>query len=239
MEKTDPIFIFPELDTNQPMKRRVILALAILAPIAFSQEVQKDEAKKEESAKPVVAAATEKVRLSTSKGDIVIELNREKAPITVENFIGYVKKKHYDGTVFHRVMDGFMIQGGGFTPAEGKLVEKESGKGIKNEASNGLKNDRGTIAMARTNDPDSATAQFFINVVDNKALNAPSPDGHGYAVFGKVVEGMDVVDKIKVVATGMKPLGARLPNGQIITDTQPNVPKEEVVIKTAEVVEAK
>jgi peptidyl-prolyl cis-trans isomerase A (cyclophilin A) len=136
-------------------------------------------------------------------GDIVLELNAEKAPITVENFLSYVNKKHYDGTVFHRVIDGFMIQGG-FAVTDGKLVEKASGKGIKNESQNGLKNERGTIAMARTNDPDSATAQFFINVVDNAMLNYPS--NGGYAVFGKVVEGMDVVDKIKAVKTGVSQL---------------------------------
>lgn len=140
-----------------------------------------------------------KVRLKTSKGDIVLELNAEKAPITVKNFLSYVNKKHYDGTVFHRIIDGFMIQGGGFTQKGETLTEKETGDGIVNEGQNGLKNDRGTIAMARTNDPNSATAQFFINVVDNAALNYPS--NGGYAVFGKVVEGMDVVDKIKGVET--------------------------------------
>ncbi len=206
----------------------------MLAPFAFAQEAKKEE--KKEDAKP---AAAERVRLVTSKGDIVIELNREKAPVTVENFLSYVKKKHYDGTVFHRVMDGFMVQGGGFALTGGKLVEKETGDGIKNEAKNGLKNDRGTIAMARTSDPDSATAQFFINVVDNAGLNAPNPDGHGYAVFGKVVEGMDVVDKIKGVETGMKPLTMRGPGGQTVTQAAPNVPTEEVVIKSAAVVEAK
>ena len=147
------------------------------------------------------AAATKvsKVRLKTSKGDIVLELNAAKAPISVENFLGYVKKKHYDGTVFHRVINGFMIQGGGFKLDGKDLVEKDTGKGIVNEGKNGLKNDRGTIAMARTNDPNSATAQFFINVADNAALNFPS--NGGYAVFGKVIEGMEVVDKIKGVTT--------------------------------------
>jgi peptidyl-prolyl cis-trans isomerase A (cyclophilin A) len=212
------------------MKRRLILALALFAPFAFAQE----EKKEDEPAKPAVAA--ERVKLTTSKGDIVIELNRAKAPITVENFLSYVNKKHYDGTIFHRVMDGFMIQGGGFALKDGKIEEKETGKGIKNEGSNGLKNDRGTIAMARTGDPNSATAQFFINVVDNASLNAPSPDGHGYAVFGKVVEGMDVVDKIKASPTGSKPLTMRGPGGEPQAIPQPNVPTEDVVIKSAEVV---
>ena len=140
-----------------------------------------------------------RVRLATSLGDIVIELNAAKAPKTVENFIQYVNDKHYDGTVFHRVIDGFMIQGGGFTA---DLQQKPTRAPIALEASGGLKNDRGTIAMARTSNPNSATAQFFINVVDNANLNPPSPDGFGYAVFGKVVAGMDVVDKARAVATG-------------------------------------
>jgi peptidyl-prolyl cis-trans isomerase A (cyclophilin A) len=146
-----------------------------------------------------VAADAPKVRLSTSAGDVVLELYPDKAPKSVENFLQYVRDKHYDGTVFHRVMDGFMIQGGGFTA---DLNQKPTRAPIPLEASNGLKNDRGTIAMARTANPNSATAQFFINLVNNAPLNAPSPDGHGYAVFGKVVAGMDVVDKIKAVAVG-------------------------------------
>jgi peptidyl-prolyl cis-trans isomerase A (cyclophilin A) len=146
-----------------------------------------------------LASDTPKVRLTTSAGDIVIELYADKAPKSVENFLQYVRDKHYDGTVFHRVIDGFMIQGGGFTA---DLQQKPTRAPIPLEASNGLKNDRGTIAMARTPNPNSATAQFFINLVNNAALNAPSPDGHGYAVFGKVSSGMDVVDKIKGVAVG-------------------------------------
>ena len=145
------------------------------------------------------AADAPKVKLSTSAGDIVVELYPDKAPKSVDNFLQYVREKHYDGTVFHRVMDGFMIQGGGFTA---DLQQKPTRAPIPLEASNGLKNDRGTLAMARTNDPNSATAQFFINVVNNAPLNAPNPDGHGYTVFGKVVSGMDVVDKIKGVAVG-------------------------------------
>lgn len=212
------------------MKRRLILALALFAPFAFAEEAKKEA----EAAKP--AAKTERVRISTSQGAIVVELDRAKAPVTVENFLSYVAKKHYDGTVFHRVMDGFMIQGGGFALEGEKLVEKATGKGIANEAKNGLKNDRGTIAMARTNDPNSATAQFFINVVDNAGLNAPSPDGHGYAVFGKVVEGMDVVDKIKAVKTGVKPLTMKGPGGQEMTSPQPNVPVETVKIESISLV---
>ena len=162
-----------------------------------------------------------KVKLATSMGDIVVQLNPEKAPKTVANFLQYVREKHYDGTIFHRVIDGFMIQGGGFTP---DMAQKPMHAPIPLEASNGLKNDKYTIAMARTGAPDSATAQFFINVKDNAMLNAPQPDGHGYAVFGKVVEGADVVDKIKAVATSNK-------------GPYQNVPNTPVTINSATVVE--
>ena len=149
----------------------------------------------------VQAQTAPKVKLITSMGDIVVQLDPAKAPKTVENFLAYVNDKHYDGTVFHRVMDGFMIQGGGFTA---DMQQKATKPPIALEASNGLKNDTYTIAMARTSNPNSATSQFFINVKDNAMLNAPQPDGHGYAVFGKVVEGTAVVDKIKAVAVGNK-----------------------------------
>lgn len=149
-----------------------------------------------------------RVRLSTSLGDIVVELDPAKAPKTVENFLQYVKDKHYDGTVFHRVMGNFMIQGGGFTA---DMQQKPTRAPVPLEAGNGLKNDRGAIAMARTGDPDSATSQFFINVVNNPGLNAPSPDGHGYTVFGKVVAGMDVVDKIRAVPTGNRGMHQNVP----------------------------
>ena len=213
-----------------PMKLHfALLALALFPALAFS-EPAKDA---EKPATPVVAKAT-KVRLKTNKGDIVLELNAEKAPITVENFLGYVDKKHYDGTVFHRVIDGFMIQGGGFALTDGKLVEKTSGKGIKNEGQNGLKNVRGSIAMARTNDPNSATAQFFINVSDNAALDYPS--NGGYAVFGKVIEGMDIVDKIKVTPTGVSKLTMLHPvTGEKLEMPSQDVPKEPVVIVSATV----
>ncbi len=142
-----------------------------------------------------------KVTLETSMGNIVLELYPDKAPKTVENFIAYVKDGHYDGVIFHRVIPNFMIQGGGMTE---DMQEKPTRAPIENEANNGLKNDEGTIAMARTSDPHSATAQFFINVKNNDFLNfsAPTPQGWGYAVFGKVVEGMDVVHKIEKVQTG-------------------------------------
>ena len=147
------------------------------------------------------AQAAPSVQFQTSAGDFVIELNAEKAPKTVENFLQYVTDKHYEGTVFHRVIDGFMVQGGGFTLA---MAQKPTRGPIALEAANGLRNDRGTIAMARSGNPNSATAQFFVNVVDNPGLNAPQPDGFGYAVFGKVSSGMETIDKIRALPTGNK-----------------------------------
>ncbi|MCL1623632.1 peptidylprolyl isomerase [Moraxella sp. Tifton1] len=158
------------------------------------------------------------VELDTTHGAIVIELNAEKAPMTVANFLDYVENGHYDGTIFHRVIDGFMIQGGGM---DINMNEKRTGTPIKNEADNGLKNDAGTIAMARTNDPHSATTQFFINVKDNNFLNHSSPtlQGWGYAVFGKVAEGMDVVNKIKAVQTGRHGYHADVPTTPIVINS--------------------
>ena len=155
-------------------------------------------------------------------GVITLELDAEKAPKCVANFLSYVNKGHYDNTIFHRVIPGFMIQGGGFEPG---MNQKPTGEQIKNEADNGLKNERGTIAMARTQAPHSATAQFFINVADNDFLNHRSPDlqGWGYCVFGKVSEGMDVVDAIRKVKTGS-------------SGFHQDVPKEDVIIERAEVV---
>lgn len=157
---------------------------------------------------PAWAQAEPQVLFKTSLGDITVALNEAKAPKTVANFLQYVRDKHYDGTVFHRVIDGFMIQGGGMDAA---MKEKPTRAPIALEAGNGLKNDRGTIAMARTGDPNSATSQFFINVANNDLLNAPKPDGYGYAVFGKVVKGMDVVDKIRTVATGNRGMHQNVP----------------------------
>jgi peptidyl-prolyl cis-trans isomerase A (cyclophilin A) len=171
----------------------------------------------------VVGAAEKKsvVLVKTSLGNIKIELMQRESPITVKNFLSYVEAGYYSGNILHRVIPGFMVQGGGFTS---DMKVKKTGQPIKNEASNGLKNDRGTIAMARTSAPDSATSQFFINLVNNDNLNRPMPDGHGYAVFGKVIAGMDVVDKIASVSTG-------------VTMGFPNVPKTPVVIKSITVVE--
>jgi peptidyl-prolyl cis-trans isomerase A (cyclophilin A) len=161
-----------------------------------------------------VAAHAEKVRLATSAGDIVIDLDAARAPKSVDNFLTYVKAGHYNGTVFHRVISGFMIQGGGMTP---DLKEKPTRAPIPLESKNGLSNVRGSVAMARTNDPNSASSQFFINVKDNERLDAAnSPDGNGYAVFGKVVSGMDVVDKIRAVPTGSKGPYDDVPNTPVI-----------------------
>ena len=163
-------------------------------------------------------AWAQKVKLATSAGDVVIELDAAKAPKTVENFVAYVKAGHYDGTIFHRVIPEFMVQGGGFDPA---MKERSVRPPIPLEARNGLSNQRGTVAMARTMVPDSATAQFFINVKDNVFLDAANArDGNGYAVFGRVVSGMDVVDKIRVMPTGDK-------------GPFQNVPVEPILIKKA------
>ena len=150
-----------------------------------------------ESLKGKIAVIT---GIGSGFGKATAELFAKEAPLSVKNFLDYAEKKHYDGTVFHRVIAGFMIQGGGLTA---EMVPKPTVAPIKNEAGNGLKNDRGTLSMARTGAPDSATSQFFINVVNNDGLNRPSPDGYGYAVFGKVVKGMDVVDKIAATKTGI------------------------------------
>ena len=162
-----------------------------------------------------------KVLMETSMGTITLELDEEKAPVTVDNFVAYSQAGHYDGTIFHRVIDGFMIQGGGFEPG---MKQKRTREPIENEAANGLKNDKYTIAMARTSDPHSATAQFFINAVDNDFLNhtAPNPQGWGYAVFGKVVAGQEVVDDIVRVRTSTRGFYG-------------DVPVEDVIIEKAEI----
>jgi peptidyl-prolyl cis-trans isomerase B (cyclophilin B) len=164
------------------------------------------------------------VRLATNHGDIVIELDRDKAPVTVANFLQYVKDGHYDNTLFHRVIDGFMIQGGGMEPG---MRQKPTRATIAHEGANGLKNRKYTLAMARTSDPHSASSQFFINVADNDFLDFKSPGGQGwgYCVFGKVVEGADVVDEISGVATGRSGM-------------HENVPTDDVIVERAEVVTA-
>ncbi|MCC6611109.1 MAG: peptidyl-prolyl cis-trans isomerase [Burkholderiales bacterium] len=176
-------------------------------------------------AAPPAIAADPRVELTTTQGAIVLELDAEKAPVTVANFLRYVKEGHYDGTQFHRVIDGFMIQGGGFDRTFG---QKRTHAPIKNEADNGLKNDYGTVAMARTSDPDSATAQFFINLKNNDFLNhrEPTQQGWGYTVFGRVVEGMDIVNRI-----------AKLPTGSL--GPYQNVPTKPVMIERARILNGK
>ncbi len=163
-----------------------------------------------------------KVRIQTSMGDIVIELDTDKAPVTAENFLQYVREGFYDNTIFHRVINGFMVQGGGFEPG---MKQKSTRAQIENEAANGLKNDTYTVAMARTSDPHSASAQFFFNVKNNDFLNfrAATTEGYGYCVFGQISEGREVIDKIKAVATGKRGF-------------HQDVPNEDVVVKKAEVI---
>ena len=208
--------------------RRVHLgALTLTIAATGASSLAQDEAPSANpQAVPDAAPAQEDARyqfvqLETSKGNILLELDRARAPITVRNFMSYVEDGTYNGTIFHRVINGFMIQGGGFSV---DMVKKETRAPIKNEWRNGLKNKSGTIAMARTTNPDSATAQFFINVADNDGLDKPMSGGAGYAVFGKVVAGMDVVDMIKAVATGQK----ATPGGQMS-----NVPVTPIVLKKA------
>ena len=195
------------------------LSLALLLALPFAASAQMRAGACAASLK---GTAPMKVKITTSMGAITLELDKAKAPVSVENFAKYVDAGHYNGTIFHRVIDGFMIQGGGF---DKDMRQKPTQAPIKNEAANGLKNDKYTVAMARTPDPDSATAQFFINVKDNDFLNytAPTPQGWGYAVFGKVVEGQDTVDKIAKVATGNR-------------GGHQNVPTQPVVIEKAECV---
>jgi peptidyl-prolyl cis-trans isomerase B (cyclophilin B) len=182
--------------------------LGLIIPLAFSTQIFAEKTKMENKIK---------VLLETNYGDITIELDKEKAPVTVENFLSYVDTGFYDGTIFHRVIDNFMIQGGGFTP---NMEQKKTKDPIKNEAKNGLLNEVGTVAMARTNIVDSATSQFFINVNNNDFLDhkGDNPSGFGYAVFGKVVEGMPVVNRIKAASTTNK-------------SGSQDVPKEPIIIK--------
>jgi peptidyl-prolyl cis-trans isomerase A (cyclophilin A) len=186
------------------MLRTLLTTVLALTTVSAAQDAAKPAVPAAPTAPAAPAAPAEDkvvfVKLSTSKGDIILELNESKAPLSVANFVQYVKDGHYDGTTFHRVIGNFMIQGGGFTP---DMKQKDTRAPIKNEWQNGLKNTRGTISMARTSVADSATSQFFINVVDNGGLDLPR-DGAAYAVFGRVIGGMDVVDAIRNVKIGMK-----------------------------------
>jgi cyclophilin family peptidyl-prolyl cis-trans isomerase len=200
------VLTYSATEKGKPMIRTLFTSMAILAL----------------GATPAMAAKNPVVVMETSMGTIKIELNADQAPITVKNFLSYVEDKHYDGVIFHRVISNFMIQGCGMLPG---MKEKGTKAPIKNESANGLSNTRGTIAMARTNAPNSASAQFFINVKDNSGLDkARYQDGVGYCVFGKVIEGMDVVDKIRAVRTGTKA-------------GHEDVPVEDVIIKSVKVQE--
>ena len=202
------------------MTRRIALAsfaTAVALPLAAFAQAPAPAAPAAAGGKCAVKDNAVKVRLTTSMGPIVLFLDHARAPISVDNFVKYVQSGHYDGTIFHRVIDGFMIQGGGFTK---DMQQKPTQAPIKNEGTNGMRNEPYTIAMARTNNPDSATAQFFINVVDNQMLNA-GPGKPGYAVFGRVTEGKETVDKIRKVATGNSGM-------------HQNVPTEAVVLQKAE-----
>ena len=193
-----------------------ILAAGIMAASLVSNAQDANPATTPQPLKGIVKAT-----LETSKGTIELELDAEKAPISTANFVNYVKKGHYDGTIFHRVISNFMIQGGGFSA---DMSQKSTDAPIQNESKNGLKNVKGSIAMARTSAPNSATAQFFINVQDNANLDYPSFDGFGYAVFGKVSKGLEVVEAIRVVETTNK-------------GPHQNVPVDPIVIKSAKIVE--
>jgi len=210
-------------DSALRLLRRAACGMALATVMAASASAAPAAAPSSTSTSGTPTMSNPRVKLHTNQGDFVITLDAEKAPKTVANFLAYTKAGFYDGTVFHRVIDGFMIQGGGF---EAGMKQKQTNAPIENEANNGLKNEKYTVAMARTNDPQSATAQFFINVADNDFLNftAPTANGWGYAVFGKVTEGTDVVDKIRGVKTGN-------------SGFHQNVPVEDVVIEKAEIVD--
>jgi peptidyl-prolyl cis-trans isomerase B (cyclophilin B) len=199
--------------TNLQLKQLFVVAACLIVLLSFG----KSESSRGAEAKPIL------VTLQTNQGDITLELSKDKAPATVANFLAYAKEGFYNGTIFHRVINGFMIQGGGM---DANLQAKPTRPPVKNEADNGLSNAPYTVAMARTGDPHSATAQFFINVADNSKLNysAPNPPGWGYAVFGKVVKGQEVVDKIKAVPTTTRGL-------------YENVPVEPIIINKAVIVQ--
>jgi len=200
----------------------IIIAAAIVGYLTLQKPAGPETSTKSDTslnsnASKTKGTKTMKISMKTSLGTVIMELYPEKAPITVKNFVQYVESGHFNGTIFHRVIPGFMVQGGGFEPG---MKQKDMGKPIKNEADNGLINEAGTIAMARTPDPDSATAQFFVNLKDNTFLNfsAPTAQGWGYCVFGKVTEGMDVIQSIEKVSTGSAGMHQDVPVEDVIIE---------------------
>lgn len=212
------------------MKALILLTAAF---VLASCKGDSESSANEDSAAPAATNAKGPVVIiETSMGTIEAKLHPGTAPVTTENFLKYVEEGHFDGTIFHRVMSTFMIQGGGFALQDDVPTEKATGDPIKNESPQSEKNLRGTLAMARTNAPDSATAQFFINVVDNKSLDYPNSNGHGYAVFGEVTKGMEVVDQIKEVPVDTSYMNSLEPDGRLRTDPHQNVPLKPVIIKS-------
>lgn len=207
------------------MKRWILAGALLTVLMGCLPEKSAEEPRAEALAQKPEKEEIVMILMKTSMGDIKLELYPEAAPKTVANFLGYVESGYYSGTIFHRVINGFMIQGGGFTK---NMQQKIADQKVENEAKNGLKNVTGTIAMARTADPHSASCQFFINVADNASLDYPNPDGWGYCVFGKVVEGMEVVNAIKSVPTGMDMVMGRFPK---------DVPQTPIVIEEVTVIE--
>jgi cyclophilin family peptidyl-prolyl cis-trans isomerase len=209
---------------------RGVVCLAVVLPGVVRAGAPDEAVPVEQTpAQPVPAVAV--VEIKTTMGAILLELDAAKAPVTVENFLRYASSGHYDGTVFHRVVGGYMVLGGGFEKKGDELVEKATEAPIKNEAANGLRNLEGTIAMARTDAPDTATAQFFINCQDNEMLDH-APAAVGYAVFGRVTKGMDVVKQINAVPTGVREVQGRLGNGQLRPMPLKSVPLSDVVIES-------
>ena len=206
------------------MKTLLILSASLLL-LSCKGEPNENKSDNNDSVDHNSVDISSKIVIETNMGQIKVELHPETAPITVANFLDYIDQKHFDGTIFHRVMSNFMIQGGGFELKNDVPTEKETGDGIQNESARTKKNLRGTLAMARTSDPHSATAQFFINVVDNPSLDHPdTTDGHGYAVFGEVIDGMEVVNKIKMVEVGTGYLNSLRPDGRVASGPHQNVP---------------
>ncbi|MFC7336288.1 peptidylprolyl isomerase [Haloferula chungangensis] len=216
------------------MLRHLPVAALIWAAVSCTTETGQETAQSLEEDLSVTTSGNHQVHLTTELGEIVIELDPGKAPVSVANFLSYVDSGHYDSTIFHRAIDGYLVEAGRIHLEGTSAVEKLPQAPIENESRNGLQNDRGTVAMARNARPDSATAAFFINLADNRSLNFPQPDGHGYAVFGKVVSGMEIADQIGMAETGIRPLSLYHPaTGELEIQRVADVPLEAVTILSA------